>query len=180
MAALQPPDFFDGATPLTYVLIRILRALLAGQSSWKIPARYTPVRMARKQAGNNPRPDGTEMDFNSWLTNQGIDPNVFPDKERVREVYEQAQLRGEAPQATTLGPGTTGGHGYAVAIEDGADLRVTLWVKRCFGRCSISSAFATLTWCVPAAASRSISARCGSKIIWRSTRRRSRPWRRCD
>jgi hypothetical protein len=26
---LQPPDFFDGAMPLTYVLIRILRALLA-------------------------------------------------------------------------------------------------------------------------------------------------------
>lgn len=36
------------------------------------------------------------MDFNSWLTNQGIDPNVVPDRERVREVYEQAQLRGEA------------------------------------------------------------------------------------
>jgi hypothetical protein len=70
------------------------------------------------------------MDFNSWLTNQGIDPSVFPDRERVREVYEQAQLRGEALQASTLGPGTTGGYGYAVAIEDGADLRVTLWVKR--------------------------------------------------
>jgi hypothetical protein len=70
------------------------------------------------------------MDFDSWLRNQDIDPDALPDKERMREVYEQAQLRGEALQATTLGPGTTGGHGYAVAIDDGADLRVTLWVRR--------------------------------------------------
>jgi hypothetical protein len=52
------------------------------------------------------------------------------DKERVREVYEQAQLRGAALQGITLGPGTTGGYSYAVAIEDGADLRVTRSVKR--------------------------------------------------
>jgi hypothetical protein len=71
-----------------------------------------------------------EMDFKSWLTNQGIDPDVLPDKERVRAAYDQAHLRAEALQTTTLGPGTTGGYGYAVAIEDGADLRVTLWVRR--------------------------------------------------
>lgn len=70
------------------------------------------------------------MDFNGWLISQGIDPDALPDKERMREAYELGQLRGEALQATTLGPGTTGGHSYAVAIDDGADLRVTLWVKR--------------------------------------------------
>ena len=62
--------------------------------------------------------------------NQGIDPDALPDKDRMREVFEQAQLRGKALQATTLGPGTTGGHSYAVAIDDGMDLRVTLWVRR--------------------------------------------------
>jgi hypothetical protein len=70
------------------------------------------------------------MGFNIWLTNQGIDPDALPDKDRMREEYEQGQLRGEALQASTLGPGTTGGHGYAVAIDDGIDLRVTLWVRR--------------------------------------------------
>jgi hypothetical protein len=70
--------------------------------------------------------DGTKMDFNIWLTNQGIDPDALPDKDRMREEYEQGQLRGEALQARTLGPGTTGGHSYAVAIDDGIDLCVTL------------------------------------------------------
>jgi hypothetical protein len=77
------------------------------------------------------------MDFNIWLANQGIDPGDLPDEERLRDVYEQAQLRGEALQATTLGPGTTGGHGYAVAIDDGADLRVTLWVRRAPNICVV-------------------------------------------
>jgi hypothetical protein len=70
------------------------------------------------------------IDFDSWLRNQDIDPDAVFDKERMREVYEQAQLRGQALEATTLGPGTTGGHGYAVAINDGVDLRVSLWVRR--------------------------------------------------
>ena len=70
------------------------------------------------------------MEFESWLTNQGINPDALPDKDRMREVFEQGQLRGEALQATTLGPGTTGGDAYAVAIDDGTDLRVTLWVRR--------------------------------------------------
>jgi hypothetical protein len=70
------------------------------------------------------------LDFDRMMRNQGIDPDALPDKERVREVYEQSRLRGEALKATTLGPGTTGGRAYAVAIEDGNDLRVTLWVRR--------------------------------------------------
>ena len=55
----------------------------------------------------------------------------------MRDVYEQAQLRGEALQATTLGPGTAGGHAYAVAIDYGADLRVTLWVRRAPNICVV-------------------------------------------
>jgi hypothetical protein len=71
-----------------------------------------------------------KMVFENWLADQGVDPDALPDKDRMRDEYEQGQLRGEALQASTLGPGTTGGHGYAVAIDDGTDLRVTLWVRR--------------------------------------------------
>ncbi len=72
----------------------------------------------------------TEMDFDSVMKDQGIKPDALPDREQVLEVYEHARLRGDALQATTLKPGTTGGYCYAVAIEDRADLRVTLWVRR--------------------------------------------------
>jgi hypothetical protein len=70
--------------------------------------------------------------FDSWLEGQQIDPNSLSEeiKAPLREEYERAQVRADALRATTLNPGTTGGYHYAVAIEDGTDLRVTLWVKR--------------------------------------------------
>ena len=40
-ATSQPPDFFDGAMPLTYVLIRILNGPQSGRwKSSRMPMRY--------------------------------------------------------------------------------------------------------------------------------------------
>jgi hypothetical protein len=70
--------------------------------------------------------------FDRWLKDGQLDPVSLSEeiKTSLREEYERAQIRAEALRATTLNPGTTGGYYYAVAIEDGADLRVTLWVNR--------------------------------------------------
>jgi hypothetical protein len=70
--------------------------------------------------------------FDRWFENQQLDPCSLSEeiKAPLREEYERAQVRAESLRATTLNPRTTGGHRYAVAIEDGADLRLTLWIKR--------------------------------------------------
>jgi len=70
--------------------------------------------------------------FDRWLWNQQISPDSLSEeiKASLREEYERGQVRAQALRATTLNPGTTGDYHYAVAIEDGTDLRVTLWVKR--------------------------------------------------
>lgn len=74
-----------------------------------------------------------ELTFDRWLrdVNQ-IDPDSLSEEIKVtlREKYRLGQARAEALRASTLSPGSTGGFSYAVAIEDGADLRVTLWIKR--------------------------------------------------
>jgi hypothetical protein len=72
----------------------------------------------------------TELRFEQWLRDQDIDPATVPDLPKLREAYDQAQLTAEAIRQTSLNPGSTGGFGYAVAIQDGSDLRATLWVKR--------------------------------------------------
>jgi hypothetical protein len=78
--------------------------------------------------------------FDQWLRDGQIDPNSLPIdvKADMLVEFERAQARAEELRATTLNPGTTGGYHYAVAIEDGADLRLTLWVKRSLkGECVI-------------------------------------------
>jgi hypothetical protein len=84
--------------------------------------------------------DVAKLTFEGWLMNQKIDPESLSEEIRapLRDEFERAQVRAEALRATTLNPGTTGGYHYAVAIEDGADLRVTLWIKRTLkGECVI-------------------------------------------
>jgi hypothetical protein len=56
----------------------------------------------------------------------------------MRTELDRPQTRADALRATTLNPDTTGGCHRAVAIEHGAELRLTLWVRRSLkGECVI-------------------------------------------
>jgi hypothetical protein len=79
--------------------------------------------------------------FETWLRDvQHLDLDTLPDE--VAALFRADFLRGEAVanevrSAKPFNPGSTGGTRYAVAIEDGADLRLNLWVKRLRGECYI-------------------------------------------
>jgi hypothetical protein len=57
--------------------------------------------------------------------------------EILRIDFERSRSAASRVRAATFNPGTTGGARYAVAIEDGSTLRLTLWVKRLKQECFI-------------------------------------------
>jgi len=72
--------------------------------------------------------------FEDWLRYQQLDKQPLPAEVEVafRREYEQArsEFLAQDTHAVVQKPGPSGEYRYAVAIEDGAKLWLTLWVKR--------------------------------------------------
>jgi hypothetical protein len=72
--------------------------------------------------------------FEDWLKYQKLDTVVEQIPADVlaglRSHFEDTKAKMDAFRPQVFKPGTTGGHCYAVAIEDGDRLRLTLWIKR--------------------------------------------------
>src|SRR5437879_6440320 len=72
--------------------------------------------------------------FEGWLKYQAIDPTILTPEQLAtwRQAFEDAQRRRAASPKVglmKLQP-VPGEYRYAVAVEDGADLWLTLWVRR--------------------------------------------------
>ncbi len=73
--------------------------------------------------------------FDRWLEYQGIDAStITPDELAMwRDVFDEARARALATAKVgrmKLGPPPPGEHRYAVAVREGADLWLTLWIRR--------------------------------------------------
>jgi hypothetical protein len=80
--------------------------------------------------------------FEDWLKYQKLDSVVdqIPADALagMRSRFEDTKARMDAFRPQVFKPGTTGGYCYAVAIEDGARLRLTFWIRRSMrGECFI-------------------------------------------
>jgi hypothetical protein len=72
--------------------------------------------------------------FEDWLKYQQLDTmleQIPPDVlAGMRSRFDDAKAKLDAFRPQVFKPGTTGGYCYAVAIEDGPGLRLTLWIRR--------------------------------------------------
>jgi hypothetical protein len=80
--------------------------------------------------------------FEDWLKYQKLDTVVEQIPADVlaglRSHFEDTKAKMDAFQPQVFKPGTAGGHCYAIAIEDGDRLRLTLWIRRSIrGECFI-------------------------------------------
>jgi hypothetical protein len=71
--------------------------------------------------------------FEGWMMYQGVDPTTVPEElEMWRGLFDEARKRSSATPKVglmKLQP-VPGEHRYAVAVREGSDLWVTLWVRR--------------------------------------------------
>jgi hypothetical protein len=72
--------------------------------------------------------------FEGWLRYQGLDATTSPQELAMwRGIFDEARERDSGRPKVglmKLGPVPPGEHRYAVAVRDGSDLWLTLWVRR--------------------------------------------------
>jgi hypothetical protein len=86
--------------------------------------------------GNSPNPFISEDDlksFGGWLKYQGYDPETLApdDLKKWRDLFDTLSKKPNSKVGLMkLGPVPAGEHRYAVALRDGSDLWLTLWIRR--------------------------------------------------
>jgi hypothetical protein len=96
---------------------------------------YLPDMKDKAQNASEFISEDEQSSFEEWLRSQGVDAATLTpeDLENWRSLFDEARERSAATPKVglmKLRPLVPGEHRYAVAVRDGSDLWLTLWVKR--------------------------------------------------